>query len=186
MKLHAKHCDGEKVRRVHDPAKTPFQRLLLSGIVPAERRHQLCEVAQALDPLGLLRYVEHLQQALRACASHASPLTQSAPSASILYFCVQRCMKGALASEEKAPAPELVLYRLQGEQLSGTGLLDWPRTSRDPFEGQWELFPSLVLAHPEWSGGDLFQEMQRLLPGRYLPSHQRTLQWGSARSVRAC
>jgi site-specific recombinase XerD len=72
----------------------------------------------------------------------------------------------------------------QDEQPDSKGLLGWRRTSRDPFEGQWELIVSLVLAHPEWSGGDLFQEVQRLFPGRYRPSQQRTLQLG-LRKIRA-
>jgi site-specific recombinase XerD len=77
-----------------------------------------------------------------------------------------------------------VLYKLQGEPKEREGLLDWPRTSRDPFEGQWELILSLVLAHPDWSGNDLFQEMQRQFPGRYRPFQLSTLQIG-LRKIRA-
>jgi hypothetical protein len=43
---------------------------------------------------------------------------------------------------------------------------------------------SFVLAHPEWSGSDLFQEVQRLFPGRYHPSQLSTLQHG-LRKIRA-
>ena len=34
MKLHTKSSDGQRMRRHYDPAKTPLQRLLLSGILP--------------------------------------------------------------------------------------------------------------------------------------------------------
>ena len=55
---------------------------------------------------------------------------------------------------------------------------------RDPFEGKWDLIRSLVLAHPEWSGRTLFQELQRLFPGSYQPSQLSTLQMG-LRKIRA-
>jgi hypothetical protein len=50
MKLLSKYPSGEKVRRVYDPAKTPLQRLLLSGILPADRQQELGEVGKTLDP----------------------------------------------------------------------------------------------------------------------------------------
>jgi hypothetical protein len=37
MKLLSKERDGKKIRCVYDPAKTPLQRLLLSGILAAEK-----------------------------------------------------------------------------------------------------------------------------------------------------
>src|SRR5947209_9867498 len=38
MKLLSKQRDGKKVRYVYDPAKTPLQRLLLSGILPVQKQ----------------------------------------------------------------------------------------------------------------------------------------------------
>ncbi len=184
MKLLSKQDEGEKVRRVYDPAKTPLQRLLLSGILPTAIHHHLREVAQALDPLSLLHQLEHLQQALWRCAVNMFPLPPRTPSASIVPFCVERCLPGALPPEKRVPAPASVLQRLQDKPQSETGLLDWPRTMRDPFEGEWELILSLVLTHPEWSGGELFQELQRLFPERYHSSQLSTIQHG-LRKIRA-
>ncbi|HEY4389100.1 MAG TPA: hypothetical protein VGN34_32030 [Ktedonobacteraceae bacterium] len=76
------------------------------------------------------------------------------------------------------------LHQLRGDAQYGTEVFDWPRTSKDPFEGKWELILSLVLAHPEWSGSDLFEEMQRLFPGCYRSSQQSTLHHG-LRKIRA-
>jgi len=39
---------------VYDPAKTPLQRVLLSGVLPAQKQQELTEVAQALDPIRLI------------------------------------------------------------------------------------------------------------------------------------
>ncbi|BCL83711.1 tyrosine-type recombinase/integrase [Ktedonobacteria bacterium brp13] len=184
MKLRSKHGEGEKVRRVYDPAKTPLQRLLLSGILSVASQHHLSEVVQAIDPLRLLGQLECLQQALWRCANSASPLMQDASTPSLLRFCIQGCLEGSLAPEESTPAPVSVWHELQGDVPHGTDVLDWPRTSKDPFEGKWELILSLVLAHQEWSGSNLFEEMQRLFPGCYRPSQLRTLQSG-LRKIRA-
>src|ERR1700680_797119 len=48
MKLLSKLREGKKVRYVYDPAKTPLQRLFLSGILPAQKQQELTEVAQAI------------------------------------------------------------------------------------------------------------------------------------------
>ena len=55
MKLLSKERDGKKVRYVYDPAKTPLQRLLLSGVLPALKQQELTEVAEVLDPIRLLK-----------------------------------------------------------------------------------------------------------------------------------
>jgi hypothetical protein len=55
MKLLSKQREGKKVRYVYDPAKTPLQRLLLSGALPAQKQQEQFEVAQALDPIRLFQ-----------------------------------------------------------------------------------------------------------------------------------
>ena len=40
MKLLSKQREGKKVRSVYDPAKTPSQRLLQSGVLPAQKREE--------------------------------------------------------------------------------------------------------------------------------------------------
>jgi hypothetical protein len=184
MKLVCKECDAEHVRRVYDPARMPWQRLVLSGILPESSQQSFSEVVQVLDPLEVLHQLERLQRALWCCAAHSYSPGQRASAAPVLRFWVQCCLQGSLVSQEEASACTSVLHKLQGEPKERVGLLDWPRTSRDPFEGQWELILSLVLAHPDWSGNDLFQEMQRQFPGRYRPLQQSTLQIG-LRKIRA-
>src|SRR5256884_8993640 len=44
MKLISKQREGKKVRYVYDSAKTPLQRLLQSGVLPAEMQQELLEV----------------------------------------------------------------------------------------------------------------------------------------------
>jgi site-specific recombinase XerD len=184
MKLVSKERDAEQEHRVYDPAKTPWQRLVLSGVLPTASQQSLSEVVQALDPLEVLHQLERLQQALRRCAVHPCPSGQSAAAAPLLRFWVECCLQGVQAFQKRAPTRVSVWQKLQDEPPGRTGLLDWPRTSRNSFEGQWELILSLVLAHPDWSGNDLFQEMLRQFPGRYRPLQQSTLQIG-LRKIRA-
>jgi site-specific recombinase XerD len=184
MKMLSKHREEEKVRRVYDAAKTPLHRLLLSGIVSPERQQHLRELEEALDPLRLLQQLENLQRAAWHRCVDASLLPHVAPAASILSFCIHDCLQGTRLAQEKTPAGALALQPVQAEAAGSSGVLDWPRTSKDPFEGEWERILSLVLSHPEWSGSDLFQQMQRLFPGRYRSSQQRTLQLG-LRKIRA-
>src|SRR5438045_9336434 len=64
MKLLSKQRDGKKVRCVYDPAKTLLQRLLLSGVLPAQKQQELLEVMNALDPIRLFHQLQRLHQSL--------------------------------------------------------------------------------------------------------------------------
>ena len=64
MKLQEKICEGERVRRIYDDAKTPLQRLLLSGVFSEAQAQALRKAAQSLDPLRLVQQIDELQRAL--------------------------------------------------------------------------------------------------------------------------
>ena len=185
MKLQSKQRDGKKVRYVYDSAKTPLQRLLLSGILPVEMRQELTEVARALDPIRLFQQLEQLQQAIFRCAVGRSPCISSLPSAPLRVFSVAQCMTGTLPIEGSVPDPTEGLQILYREQEQRKRVLGWLRTHKDPFEGEWEQILSWLVANPERSSGDIFRELQRRSPGRYQPLQIRTLQRGM-RKIRAC
>ena len=184
MKLLSKEREGKKVRYIYDAAKTPLQRLLQSGVLPAEIQQELLEVAHALDPIRLFEQLEQLQQAVFRCAVGCSPFLSSLPSASIHTFSVERCMTGALPVEGSVPNPAAGLETLYREQERRKRVLGWRCTHKDPFEGEWEQIMSWLVANPERSSGDIFQELQRRSPGRYQPLQIRTLQRGM-RKIRA-
>ena len=52
LKLHAKVCGGEQVRRVYDAAQTPLQRLLSSGVLSDTRQSELRKCVEQIDPLA--------------------------------------------------------------------------------------------------------------------------------------
>jgi hypothetical protein len=174
MKLLSKERDGKKIRYVYDPAKTPLQRLLLSGILPAQKQQELTEVAQALDPIGLFQQLEQLQQAVFRCAVGCSPFVSSSLSSLLQVFSVEKCTAGKFPAERSAPAPNAGLEALCREQERRKRVLGWRRTHKDPFEGEWEQITSWVLANPERSSGDIFRELQRRSPGPYQPLQIRT------------
>jgi hypothetical protein len=184
MKLLSKQREGKKVRCVYDPAKTPLQRLLLSGILPAEMQQELTEVAQALDPVRLLHQLEQLQQAVFRCAVGCAPAISPLPSAPVRVFSLQDCTAGTLPAEGRALDLEAGLQTLYREQERRKRVLGWRHTHKDPFEGEWEQIFSWLMANPERSSGDIFRELQRLSPGRYQPLQIRTLQRGM-RKIRA-
>src|SRR5712692_6961809 len=184
MKLLSKQREGKKVRYVYDSAKTPLQRLLLSGVLPAQKQQELIELAHALDPIRLFQQLEQLQQAVFRCAVGCSPFVSHAPSTSIRVFCVESCTAGTLPAERSVPDPAAGLHMLFHEQERRKRILGRRRTQKDPYDGRWEQIMSWLVANPERSSGDIFRELQRLSPGRYQPFQIRTLQRGM-RKIRA-
>jgi hypothetical protein len=185
MKLLSKQREGKKVRLVYDLAKTPLQRLLLSGILTAQKQQELIEVAHALDPIRLFQQVEQLQQAVFRCAVSCSPCVSNTPSVPIRVFSVERCTAGTFPVERSVSDPAAEFHTLYREQERRKRVLGWRRTHKDPFDGEWEQIITWLLANPERSSGDIFRELQRLSPGRYHPLQIRTLQRGM-RKIRAC
>ncbi len=102
----------------------------------------------------------------------------------VRHFCVEACLAGAHATNPLFVEPVTEQHEESEQPPPMQVLLDWPRTRHDPFKGEWELIASWVLAHPERGSGELFRELQRRFPGRYQPSHLRTLQRGM-RKIRA-
>jgi Integrase core domain len=178
MKLQSKQRDGKKVRCVYDSAKTPLQRLLLSGILPAKKQQELLEVAHALDPIHLFQQLEQLQQAVFRCATSCSPFVPSPSSAPLHVFSVERSTAGNVPDERSVPDPAAGLHNLYREQEQRKRVLGWRRTHKDPFEGEWEQILSWLVANPERSSGDIFRELRCRSPGRFHPMQIRTLQRG--------
>jgi hypothetical protein len=182
--LLSKQREGKKVRYVYDPAKTPLQRLLLSDTLPAQKQQELTEVADALDPIGLLHQLEQLQQAVFRCAVGCSPFISSPFSDPLHVFSVEQCTAGKLSIEGSIADPAAGLQTFYQEQERRKRVLGWQRTHKDPFEGEWEQIFSWLVANPERSSGDIFRELQHHSPGRYQPLQIRTLQRGM-RKIRA-
>jgi len=164
----------------YDEAKTPLQRLLLSGVVSTEKQQELTEVAQALDPVRLIEQMKRLQRAVLRHAVTFSDVVQRTPAALVEVFSVEHCMTGTLPALEPTPdfvwAPKISYQEASEQKLR--------RTRRDPFEGVWGQITAWLRANPERSSVSMFHALQRLFPGRFQPSQIRTLQRG-IRVIRA-
>jgi site-specific recombinase XerD len=185
MKLVSKQVEGRKIHRTYDVARTPLQRLLLSGTLSPSRLQELYALAQALDPLRLFQQVERLQQALFRCEVCGSTPGQPPQAPTLVSFelegvTTERFSCKARGADEGGMSPGA-----QQEPAESVHILDWRHTSKDPFVGQWEQICALVQANPSRSGGDIFRELQSQFPGRYQPGHLRTLQRG-IRKIRTC
>ena len=63
MKLVHKSRHGAKVRKVYDRAQTPYQRLLVAGILSVAKAHELASTYHRLNPALLLRQInENLER----------------------------------------------------------------------------------------------------------------------------
>jgi len=181
MKLVAKQVEGRTVRRVYDAARTPLQRLLLSGVLPASRQQELSAAAMALDPIRLLHHVQQLQQAVLRCEVSGSSANQPTSATSLLRFELEDGTTKPLLSEEMGHDEGSASENGGQEPRETTHMLDWRRTSKDPFADQWEQILFWIQVNPTRSSGDIFRELQSLFPGRYQPLHIRSLQRGMRR-----
>lgn len=103
MKLVVKHAEGRTVCREYDAAKTPLQRLLLSGVLPAPKQQELRAAAHVLDPIHLFRQVQSLQQAVFRCAANSSILDHPPAAPPLQVFSLETCTAGSLRAEESLP-----------------------------------------------------------------------------------
>jgi len=82
MKLKHKTRHGAKVHKVYDTAKTPYRRLLGSGILPPERRDALARLYHSLDPVLLHAQMDQAREQLWALAEY--PGRREAPVTPIM------------------------------------------------------------------------------------------------------
>jgi len=176
MKLRIKERAGGKLRRRYDPAKTPFQRLLATEVLSIEDRVRLTAIAQALDPVQLLRQIAQLQDALW---KHA--VTQMPESVAASIKAVQDAMPTIRFSLDDASAPETRVGSgsEEGRKYRRTKGLKGPRLYRtrlDPFAGVWHEVEAELTAHPERTAKAAFEHLQERYPGVFPATQVRTLQ----------
>ncbi|MBL7062123.1 MAG: DDE-type integrase/transposase/recombinase, partial [Dehalococcoidia bacterium] len=83
IKLVGKTRQGAKVRKVYDTARTPYQRLLESGMLSEAKQHELAATYSGLNPVLLLEQINgHLERlwrlAERPVHQHRKTKTQEA------------------------------------------------------------------------------------------------------------
>ena len=77
LKLVGKSRHGARVHKVYDTAQTPYQRILANNVLTPEKRQQLDNIYEALNPLALLRQIRQIQQRLWTLGDRELPLQES-------------------------------------------------------------------------------------------------------------
>jgi hypothetical protein len=176
MKLRLKERTGGKLRRRYDPAKTPFQRLLAAGVLSTPDRVRLTGIAEALDPVQLLRQIEQLQNALWRHAQLRVPssVPEMIGAASGDAPTVRFTLETATESEATARCePEGGRKYRRTKGLKGPRLY---RTRPDPFATVWEEIEQELTGHPERTAKAVFENLQQRYPGAFPATQLRTLQ----------
>ena len=178
MKLCATLKQGRKVRRIYDEAKTPFQRVLHAEVLPAEHEHLLTKQFEDLDIVRLVEQVKQAQRTLFHCATSSGPASEE-------QQCLTQRERFRVVGTAHLPfAVDVVaegetdVTTGEGGSASREGLLAWHRMRTDPFAGEWERIAEWVCADPTRRCRAMLEELCRLSPERYHPSHLRTLQRG--------
>ena len=73
MKLVAKSRQGAKVHKIYDTARTPYQRLIGSGILTEAKREELAATYHGLNPFSLLRHINENLERLWKLAECPTP-----------------------------------------------------------------------------------------------------------------
>jgi len=185
MKLKKKERESSKVSRTYHTAQTPYQRLLASGAGSTRKVKKLKTIYRALDPIGLFKQLEALQDALW---QHSVLIKQVHPSDCTfqndmyeLSFEVNKCGLTGLNSNENIDNSAIIngLSRRNKRKYRRTKkekLPRWWRTRKDPFETEWEEICKWLEKNPERTAKSLLIELQELYPGQYRDNQLRTLQ----------
>jgi hypothetical protein len=73
VKLMSKTRDGARVRRSYDAARTPFHRLVDSGVLSIQMTRELKARSANVDPVRLKVQLETAQRTLAARATRSDP-----------------------------------------------------------------------------------------------------------------
>jgi len=176
MKLRLKEREGGKLRRRDDPAKTPFQRLLVAEVLSTPDRVRLTAIAQALDPVQLLRQIEQLQDALWRYTLTPLPVNVPEGIGPIRSdtLTVRFTLEAATDRETTAQRE-----REGGRKYRRTKGRKGPRLYRtrpDPFADVWAEVEQELTAHPERTAKAACEHLQERYPGVFPATQLRTRQ----------
>lgn len=198
LKLISKEREGSRVTKRYDRAQTPCQRLLASELIGDEAKSLLRAEYAQLDPVELLRQIEHLQGLLWRHAHRpaadilaaASPPTTQASSVTADHTAKMPMLQPPQPSERREDASENVVrfYRATRKPYRKPSAPRYWRTRADPFADVWADIEERLERDPSAETKVLFHQLQRLHPARFADGQLRTLQrrvrtWREARAV---
>jgi hypothetical protein len=144
LKLVLKRRDGSHVYRRYDTARTPLQRLLTADVLDESARTRLVALAEALDPVHVLRHLQRLQEALWRHAVAPAPAT---PEPTVRFALPAGVPSGTAEAPTLATFPQAhrrprpIRRRVRGPQTD--------HARPDPFAGEWDTIDAWLTAQPE-------------------------------------
>jgi hypothetical protein len=203
LKLLSKQRDGSHLSKKYDAARTPYQRLIASGVIVSE----VAELAQSryrqLDPVLLLSQMARLQQQLwpLACpVGHPASIVVCSRNASNPSLRIAPVKPNTIAIPSPVFAPESIRVaakegvvvqditlaavhkaepatptRAYRRVKAGAVPHTW-RTREDPFAAVCERLRLLIIMDPSRTAKDLLQELRGEQPDGFNGGHLRTLQ----------
>ena len=196
VKLVSKERTGSQVTKKYDKAQTPYQRVLASVEVGEIIKESLQSEYEKLDPVELLRQVEHTQNLLwqyahRPATSVADNALAQTPIAIVDKVPqLQRRQLSGAETTNKVPYIEVDSRHYRATRKERRKMLtprSW-RTRPDAFVAVWRQVEEQLERNSSVETKQLFQHLQRLHPGKFKDTQLRTLQrrvraWREARSV---
>jgi len=203
MKLVSKERKGARVLKKYDKAQTPYQRVLAEPTISDVVKESLRIEYARLDPVELLRQVEHLQNLLWQYAHRPAnwttaeqPIVKAESTAGTVTDIGNQMIR---AHEPEALTHGIELERTRrtyrttkkprkpfsGKPFSGPRY--W-RTRPDPFAEVWPQLQEQLEQNPFSETKQLWQQLQQRYPEQFKDGQLRTLQrrvkaWREARSI---
>ncbi len=196
LKLISKKRDGAKVTKKYDVAKTPYQRILASTCISEDIKKRLKEEYDCLDPLGLLRDLEKLQDkfwkhAWKTDVTNSPALTDQrldvidektvtisalTPDTISPESCMQVNIETNTDIKEVEAIPCVVRrYRHSDKPRKKAGPRTW-RTRKDPFQETWSKLRLQLELNPERTAKNLLDGLINERLGQLNINTLRTLQ----------
>ena len=181
LKLQAKQRDGSRVRRRYDVARTPFQRVVMSGVLDPTVGTRLETIRHALDPVRLLRQIQTLQDALWRHAILPPSAMAAQPTPNAVHFDVDACSttpdgEGEAAAVETGTGNATDQRRRRYHRTPRKLGPRRYRTRPDPFAAVWDEVRRELEVQPGRTAKAVFQALQGRYPGQFPDVQLRTLQ----------
>jgi hypothetical protein len=192
MKLLSKKRTGAKVIKKYDKAQTPYQRVLNEPTINEVAKESLRIEYARLDPVELLRQVEHLQNLLWQYAHRPANWTiadQLVITSELPATTVNNDQREALTQEHGTilERSKRVYRTTKKLRKLYAGPRYW-RTKPDAFAEVWQQLQEQLELNPSRETKQLFQQLQQHYPGQFKDGQLRTMQrrvkvWRDARKV---
>jgi hypothetical protein len=183
MKLLSKERMGSRIIKRYDRARTPYERILAASSIGENCRSRLLKVHQQLDPLALLKQLEHLQNefwehahwkrySINRTGATTAGIAQPANSGNPVFHVANSTV---LPTTLDAALPKPSAARTYRKTKRPPVPRTW-RTRVDPFADVWGQLSLQLRIDPSRTAKELLVELQRCYPGKFTDGQLRTLQ----------